>query len=121
MGFCIFWLLELIITTNNLIKKPAKSIAIFANEYIPQHFPKGEYIYYTLTVNGIDYKITPINIDRNGTKIIKTSDFDISSNYSIYIGEEIKTAYLTIKMRSISKYETPFLKNIKVLLGDRNV
>lgn len=112
---------QCVIKTNNLIKLPARSIAIFCNEYIPEHFSTDRCIQYFLTVNGQDFEVVPINSDRGGVKIIKTSDLDLDSSYVKYINQKIKTAYLTIKMTTPNKYETPFISNLKVLVGDKNV
>lgn len=111
-----------IMKTNNLIKAPVKAIAIFANEYIPSHLdPNKEYIHYYLNVNGKTYDIVPINSVRNGTKIIKTSEYSLNSKYAEYINETIKSAYLTIEINAPSKNETIFIGNIKVLAGDKHV
>lgn len=112
---------ESVVRTSNLIKTPARSIAIFCNEYIPEHFPSGTYIEYHLTVNGQDFEVVPINSNKNGVKIIKTSDLDLNSSYIKYLNQKIKTAYLTIKIKTPNKYETPFISNLKVLVGDKNV
>ena len=108
--------------TNNLVKAPVKSIAIFANEYIPSHLDaKKQYVKYILNVNGKEYEITPINSSRNGIKIIKTSEHTFNSKYAEYINETIKSAYLTIELTAPSAYETIFVGNIKVLAGDKHV
>jgi len=112
---------ESIIKTNNLISNPARSIAIFCNEYVPEHFSAGKWIRYYLTVNGQDFEVVPINSNNNGVKIIKTSDLDLSSDYVQYINQKIKTAYLTIRISTPNKYETPFISNLKILVGDKNV
>lgn len=112
---------ESIIKTNNLITSPARSIAIFCNEYVPEHFTAEAWIKYYLSVNGQDFEIVPINANRNGVKIIKTSDLDLKSDYVRYVNQKIKTAYLTIRLSTPNKYETPFLSNLKVLVGDKNV
>lgn len=112
---------ESIIKTNNLITTPARSIAVFCNEYIPEHFTDGTYIRYYLSVNGQDFEVVPINANRDGVKIIKTSDLDLNSNYVEYINQKIKSAYLTIRISTPNKYETPFISNLKVLVGDKNV
>lgn len=109
------------IKTNNLIKTEARSIAIFCNEYIPPHFTKGIYIQYFLTINGTSIEIVPVNSDRNGIKIIKTSDYDLNSDYVHYTNQKIKSAYLTIIIKTPNQYESPFISNLKVLVGDKNV
>lgn len=109
------------ITTKNLITNPARSIAIFCNEYIPTHFPEGKYIQYYFTINGTNYEVVPINSDREGIKIIKVSDYDFKSEYVKYINQKIISAYLTIIINTPNDYETPFISDLKVLVGDKNV
>ena len=109
------------IKSKNLITTQARSIAIFCNEYIPEHFPNGKYIEYHLTINGVNYEIEPINSNRNGIKIIKVSDYDFNSDYVEYINEKITTAYLTIIIKTPNNYETPFLSDLKIMVGDSNV
>lgn len=112
---------ECVIKTNNLIKNPARSIAVFCNEYIPEHFSNDKYIQYYLSINGQDFEVVPINNNRDGVKIIKTSDLDLNSSYVKYVNQKIKSAYLTIKIKTPNKYESPFISNLKVLVGDKNV
>jgi hypothetical protein len=106
-----------VIKSNQLLTTSTKAIAVFCNEYIPDHFPDKVYVNYILTVNGIDYEIIPINISRDGKKIIKTSEYQLDSDSTIYINEEIKTAYLTIIINTPTVNETPFISNIKILTG----
>lgn len=110
-----------VITSNNLVSVPSRSIAIFCNEYIPKHFNSGEYIKYIMKINGKDYEMVPINSDKNGIKIIKTSDYDFNSDYVEYIEEKITSAYLTIKITCPNEYETPYISDLKILVGDKNV
>lgn len=105
--------------TNNLVTSPATNIAIFANEYIPTHYSGADYIKYILEINGVSYEIVPINLDRNGIKIIKASSTDKESGYTHYISEKIKEAYLTIQLKAVNEYDAPFLSNLKVLVGNK--
>lgn len=105
------------ITSRELISDPVQSIAIFCNEYIPSHFPDGEYIKYVLTVNGIDYTVVPVNSDRNGTKIIRAADNKTPTDYVAYTNEEIKSATLTVILKTPNNTETPYFSNLKVLIG----
>ena len=107
------------IYTGNLISTPVKSIAIFANEFVPNFFPDNKnYIKYTLTVNGEDYDIVPINSDKQGAKIIKFLNTVSTDSYVTHIDESIKAAKLTITMRTPNAIYTPFLSNLKICLGE---
>ncbi len=107
--------------TRNLTSDPARSIAVFVTEYIPNNYKAEDYIKYILTINGEDFEIVPINSQRNGIKIIKTSSLDINTEYVKYINSKISSAYLTINIKSLGAYESPHLANLKVLVGDKNV
>lgn len=103
--------------TKNLVTAPTDRIAIFANEYIPNHFTESDWVTYKLTVNGVTYDIVPLNSNRPGTKVIKYSTFKDDEPYSIILDEPIKEAYLTINIRTPNSYETPFVSNLKVVTG----
>lgn len=105
------------VSTKNLIVKETDRIAIFANEYIPNHFPAGEWVSYKLTVNGRDYKISPINSHREEAKIIKYAKYDDGEPHAIVIKEVIKEAFLTITINTPNSFETPFVSNLKVVTG----
>lgn len=105
------------IKSKELIEVPVDSIAIFTNEYIPEHFPAGSYIEYTMTVNGKDYRIEPVNSHRSGIKILKKSSLQKDSHYVANIGEEIKSAFLTVVLKSSGQFETPRVSGIKILYG----
>lgn len=111
---------ESTLVTDELIKNPVKSLAIFANEYIPEQFEK-QYYYcqYILTVNGIDYEMVPINSDRNnGYKIIRFSGHSSQDSYAKEIFESIKSAKLTVKMYTEDRAYTPYLSNLKICYGE---
>ena len=112
-----------VIKTGNLITgKAAKSIAVFCNEYIPEHFKKEDvYVKYVFTINGEDIEVVPINSHRNGIKRIKTSDYDLDSDYIEYINQPITSAYLTITITTPNQYESPFISNLKVMIGGQDV
>lgn len=104
--------------TQELVGDPVESIAIFASEYIPSFFPDNEeYIKYTLSVNGIDYNIVPINSNREGTKVIRFSDITSSDLYVEYVKESIKTAKLTITINTSDGTSTPYISNLKICYG----
>lgn len=106
-----------IFKSRQLISQPVKTLAIFCNEYVPSHFSNGTYFKYVMTINGIDYEITPINSHRNGKKIIRTTDYNSPSEHVIYINEEIKSAFLSIVITAPNTTESPFISNLKVLAG----
>lgn len=108
---------ETSMNTNELIDTPVESIAVFANEYVPDHFPQGTYFQYVLNVNGVDYDIVPINSHRNGIKVIRTSDYSAADDYVKHISESIKTASLTVVVNAPNSVETPYLSNVKICYG----
>lgn len=102
---------------NNFITDPVKSIAIFANEYVSDEIDLRNSIKYNITVNGLDYDIIPINSQHNGKKIIRTTSHTIPAEHVHYINESIKSATLTINMKSSKIYTSPFISDLKVLIG----
>lgn len=110
-----------IIKTKNLIDKKTKSLAIFANEYIPEEMNAVNPIKYTMTVNGQEIEMVPINYDRNGIKIVKMSESEEISNYTHHVNDIITSAYLTITMNTNNEDFTPFISNLKILKGDKDV
>lgn len=107
------------IKTNNLLSYPVKSVALVAVEYIPEHFTNKNCFTYILTINGKDFEIVPINSHKNGIKVIKTSEVQIDTYYSVYVNEPITSAILTIKINSPNTAESPFVSHIKLLTGER--
>lgn len=103
--------------TKNLVTGSTDRIAIFANEYIPNHFADKEWVSYKLCVNGIDYNIVPLNSNRPGIKVIKYSSFKEDEPYAVILNEPIKEAYLTITVRTPNSQETPYVSNLKVVTG----
>ena len=103
--------------TDELItnKKDIYAISVFANMYLPNNISEDN-ISFVLTVNGIDYNVKPVNSYSNGIKIIRFSQGKMPVEYTKYIGEKITSAYLTITIKSKNKL-TPYINNIKVLLG----
>lgn len=110
-----------IIKTKNLIDKKTKSIAIFANEYIPEGSNMTNPLKYIMTINGQEIEMVPINHDRNGIKIVKTSESEEISSYTYHMNDVITSAYLTITMSTNNEDFTPFISNLKILKGDRDV
>lgn len=105
------------IVSKELITTPIKYIGLYCNEYINSNYDISKNITYHLIINGIEYNITPINSDRNGKKIIRTSSQSYQLDNTIYIQESIKSAKLKITINSSNENITPFISNIKVLIG----
>lgn len=104
--------------TKELISNPVQSIAVFANEYIPEYFPDNKtYIQYILTVNGIDYNIVPINSEKTGTKVIRVSNYSIIDDYVVHINETIKSASLKVVINTMDTNVTPYVSNVKICFG----
>ena len=113
-------------TTNmqsiDLITNPVNSIAIFASEYIPIFFPDNQdYIKYTLSINGKDYNVVPINSNRKGIKVIRFSNITSSDTYVEYIDESIKSAKLTIVINTPYNTTTPYISNLKICYGKASI
>lgn len=110
---------EATLTTGELIKHPVDSIAIFVNEYTPAYYLDSEKCFqYILNINGNDYEITPININRPGVKVIRYTRYSTADNYVMPLTESIKSAKLTIILKSQEKETSPYISNIKVCLGE---
>ena len=103
------------IETQELLNQDIYSIAVFANVYIPQGLDD-DAVKFTLTVNGVNYNIVPINSHMNGIKIIRFSTGNASNVYTKRIGEKIKSAKLSIIFNNESNI-APRINNIKVLFG----
>jgi hypothetical protein len=106
-----------VLQTAELVTSPVNSISIFANEYVPEHFPAGSYFKYVLNINGIDYEVTPINSQKAGVKIIKTSNYSLIDESIKRVDESIKSASLTVVISAPNEAETPYLSNVKVCFG----
>lgn len=108
--------------TIDLITNPVDSIAIFASEYVPTFFPDNQdYIKYTLSINGKDYNVVPINSNRKGIKVIRFSNITSSDMYVEYINESIKTAKLTIVINTPYNTTTPYISNLKICYGKASI
>ena len=101
--------------TKELLNQDVYSVALFANVYIPQGL-SDDAVKFTLTVNGTDYNIVPINSHMNGIKIIRFSTGNANDIYTKRIGEKIKSVKLSIIFNNESKI-VPRVNNIKVLFG----
>jgi hypothetical protein len=106
-----------VISTGQLVARPIDCIAIFANEYIPPHYADAEYIEYYLTVNEKEYKVVPINSQKNGIKVIRFTSYTTGNTYVQHISETIKSAFLRVVIKTTADGSTPFLSNLKVCFG----
>lgn len=111
--------LSSVFKTNDLVKdkEDIYAISVFANVYLPQG-TIDKNVKFSLTINGIEYNVVPINSYKDGIKIIRFSQGKMPAEYTKYIGEKITSAYLTIKINSKEKI-TPYVNNIKILLGGK--
>ena len=111
--------LSSVFKTNDLVKdkEDIYAISVFANVYLPQG-TIDKNVKFSLTINGIEYNVVPINSYKDGIKIIRFSQGKMPAEYTKYIEEKITSAYLTIKINSKEKI-TPYVNNIKILLGGK--
>ena len=77
---------------------------------------KSNCVDFTLTINGLDYKAIPINIAGTGKKVFRYSQGKSKTEYTTQLDEPIQNLSLTIKMNGKNNI-TPFVSNIKILLG----
>lgn len=103
--------------SKELITTPVKSIAIYCNEYINKDYSIKNAVNYYLILNGKEYKVEPINSNRDGKKIAKMSSQAYESEYAIYLNEKIKSAKLKIVANVANTNITPYISDIKILIG----
>ena len=94
----------ILITKPYATRNPIKAISLIVNEFIPEIFPKGQYIFYSISFDGdIWYELLPKNSSLS-TKIAKrltvnfTDSDDKSSESVSATGEPVKL-YLKIELR----------------------
>lgn len=105
------------ITFDNFTNNKINSIAIFANEYCADDLNIRDCITYKIKTNGLEYEIIPINSNDNGKKIIRTTSNTLPIDYTYYTNESIKNAKLIINLKTTKKYATPFISDLKILIG----
>lgn len=91
------------------------SAALFLNVYMPKEL-SSDNVEFIFTINGIDYKVSPVNYDGPGAKIFRYSQGKSLSEYTTLLEEPIKSLSLTVKINGTAD-ATPFVGNVKVLLG----
>lgn len=104
---------------NNFITDSVNTIAIFANEYAADDIDLRQNVKYTLTINGKDYNVLPINSQSNGKKVIRTTSKALPADHVHYINESIKNATLTISLSTSKQYTSPYLSDLKILAGGK--
>lgn len=102
-------------TKNLITNSKVYAIALFANVYVPNEITE-DTVEFTLTVNGQDYKVIPVNNSGNGIKIIRFSKGKSNIKYTKYIDEVITSAVLTVRLKSY-KNLSPYINNLKILVG----
>lgn len=103
-------------TTKNLLSEGKYySVALFANVYLPEGLDEKSLIF-MFNINGIDYEVTPINMDGKHKKVFRYSQGKSKVEYTQQLDEPIKNLSLSVYMRGRENV-TPFIGNIKVLLG----
>lgn len=100
------------ISKELITNEPITYIALYCNQYAEDK----DMVKYSFIINGKEYEIKPINSNENGKKIIRTSTQTYKLDNTEYITESIKSAMLKIDITT-SDYKSPFISNIKVLIG----
>lgn len=103
--------------SNELITDPVNCIGLYCNEYINGDYTIDNNVSYFLIINGVEHEIVPMNAYRNGKKIIRTSSQIYQAEHVIYINEKIKSAKLKIVINTANRDITPYLSDVKVLIG----
>lgn len=103
--------------TGELITDPIKYIGLYCNEYANSDI--ADLVKYYLIINGTEHEIVPINSQRNGNKIVRTSSTTYKLDNTAYIEESIKSAKLKVVISS-SGTVTPYISNMKMLIGGIN-
>jgi hypothetical protein len=100
--------------TEELLSGEVKSIAILAEEYSQSGY--GNFAY-TLTINGKDYPVEPLNSEKAGVKVIRNVSLLSPDGYALHIAERIQSAVLSIKIKAPYKTENAYISDIKVVTG----
>lgn len=108
------------ILSKELITDPVNCISLCCNEYINKEYAINNNIRYYFIINGNEYEVNPVNSSRNGKKIIRISNQVYKSEHSIYLNESIKSAKLKIVISPSNQKVTPFINNIKILIGGKD-
>lgn len=106
-----------IMISKELISTPINTIALYCNEYINKDYSINNNVSYFLIINGTEYQIQPINSQRDGKKILRMSAQSYKSDHIVYLNENIKSAKLKIVINSANQNVTPYISDIKILIG----
>lgn len=106
-----------IMVSKELIDTPINTIALYCNEYINKDYSIANNVSYFLILNGEEYQVQPINSHRDGKKIARMSAQSYKSDHIIYLNENIKSAKLKIVINSANQNITPYISDIKILIG----
>lgn len=106
-----------LVLSKELITNPINTMALYCNEYINNNYDIDNNISYFLIINGVEHQIQPINSHRNGKKIVRMSAQSYKSDHIIYLNENIKSAKLKIVINSANQDITPYVSDIKILIG----
>lgn len=107
--------------SKELIDDPINTIALYCNEYINNDYSITNNLSYFLIINGVEHEIQPINSHRNGKKIIRMSAQSYKSDHVTYLNENIKSAKLKIVINSVNQDITPYISDIKILIGGNHI
>lgn len=103
-------------TTDNLVSGGKfYSAALFANVYLPDGIDEKS-ISFKFNINGKDYDVSPINVDGSHKKVFRYSQGKSKTEYTEQLDEPIKHLSLSVYMKGRENV-TPFISNVKVLLG----
>ena len=105
------------IVTDELITSPVTTVALYCNEYINNDYDISNNVRYFLIINGEEHEVTPINAERNGKKILRSSVQSYKSDHIEYLSESIKSAKLKIVIDPSHQDVTPYISDVKLLIG----
>jgi hypothetical protein len=107
--------------SKELVNDQINTIALYCNEYINKDYTIENNVSYFLIINGVEHEICPINSHREGKKIIKMTTQSYKLDHVTYLNESIKSAKLKIVINSANQDITPYISDIKILIGGNNI
>jgi len=106
-----------ILTSDLAPEGGCRTVALFANEYIPFGMEDPETaITYELHINGEKHNVVPINGNRPGYKMISCTESQFEDSNVKFVGEKINTVQVRINIRSDGDL-TPLVGNLKLCIG----
>lgn len=109
-----------LLISDELISEPVSTIAFCSNEFIQKDYEIADSVKYYLIINGEEHEVQPINSHRNGKKILRMSAQNYDSDHVIYLSETIKSAKLKIVVDPSNQDTTPYISDIKILIGGKS-